>query len=81
MAGDFHFIVIHRIFYPASSDSSRDNVIMNLYGIFKHLGITEEHALGLDTSNVTVEKVPLIIKQRKEGSRIKRFEKKPIIMT
>ena len=81
MAGDFHFIVIHRIFYPASSDSSRDNVIMNLYGIFKHLGITEEHALGLDTSNVTVEKVPLIIKQRKEVSRIKKFEKKPIIMT
>ncbi len=80
MAGDFHFIVIHRIFYPASSDSNHDNVIMNLYGIFKHLGITEEHALGLDTSNVTVEKVPLIIKHRNDTNRVKKFEKKPIIM-
>lgn len=81
MAGDFHFIVIHRIFYPASSDSGRDNVIMNLYALFKHLGITEEHALGLDTSNVTVEKVPLIIKHRKDSNRVKKFEKQPIIMT
>lgn len=81
MAGDFRFIVIHRIYYPASSDSSRDNIIMNLYGIFKHLGITEERALGLDTSNVVVEKVPLIVKQNKDARRIKKMEKKPIIMS
>ena len=81
MAGDFRFIIIHRIFYPASSESSRDNVIMNLYALFKHFGITEEHALGLDTSNVTVEKVPLIIKQRKDANRVRKFEKQPIIMT
>ena len=80
MAGDFRFIVIHRIYYPASSDSSRGNIIMNLYGIFKHLGITEERALGLDTSNVVVEKVPLIVKQNKDARRIKEMEKKPIIM-
>jgi KUP system potassium uptake protein len=80
MSGDFRFIVIHRIYYPASSDSSRDNIIMNLYGIFKHLGITEERALGLDTSNVVVEKVPLIVKQNKDARRIKEMEKKPIIM-
>jgi KUP system potassium uptake protein len=80
MAGDFRFIVIHRIYYPASSDSSRDNIIMNLYGIFKHLGMTEERALGLDTSNVVVEKVPLIVKQNKDARRIKKMEKKPIIM-
>jgi KUP system potassium uptake protein len=44
---------------------------MNLYGIIKHLGVTEEKSLGLDTSNVTVENVPLMI-GHKEGQRIKR---------
>ena len=71
IAGDFHFIVIHRIYYPSNSASSVDNFIMNIYGIIKHLGITEEKSLGLDTSNVTVENVPLII-GHKAAQRIKR---------
>jgi KUP system potassium uptake protein len=74
MPGDFHFIVIHRIYYPANSDKKGDNVIMNLYSMIKHLGITEERYLGLDTSNVTVENVPLIIKDKKDVRRIVKFE-------
>jgi KUP system potassium uptake protein len=70
--GDFRFIVIHRIYYPSNSASARDNLIMNLYGIIKHLGVTEEKSLGLDTSNVTVENVPLMI-GHKEGQRIQRI--------
>ncbi len=70
IAGDFRFIVIHRIYYPASSDHKGDNVIMNLYSIFKHLGISEEKALGLDTSNTVVEKVPLIIKSNINARRV-----------
>lgn len=69
--GDFRFIVIHRIYYHSNSASAVDNLIMNLYGIIKHLGVTEEKSLGLDTSNVTVENVPLMI-GHKEGQRIKR---------
>lgn len=61
ITGDFKFIVIHRIFYPASSDHKSDNLIMNMYALFKHIGISEEKSLGLDTSNVEVENVPLII--------------------
>lgn len=64
MAGDFRFVVIHRIFYPFSSADSRDNFIMGLYALIKHIGISEERALGLDTSSVTVERVPLIIAAR-----------------
>lgn len=70
IAGDFRFIVIHRIYYPASAASRRDNLIMNLYGIIKHLGISEERALGLDTSSVVVENVPLIIKRNENARRV-----------
>jgi len=46
---------------------------MNLYNIIKHLGITDTRAYGLDTSNVQVESVPLVIK-REYKSKIKRVE-------
>lgn len=74
VAGDFKFVIIHRVYYPARSDSRGNNIIMNLYSIIKHLGITEEMALGLDTSNVVVEKVPLIIKNPVGTRRIKRVD-------
>ena len=72
--GDFRFIVIHRIYYPANSDHTRGNLIMILYGLIKHFGITEEKALGLDTSSVMVEKVPLIIKTNDNVRRIVKME-------
>ena len=59
--GDFHFIVIHRLFSPSSNCSPYEKIVMQLYGILSKIGISTEKALGLDTSNVTVENVPLII--------------------
>ena len=59
--GDFHFIIIHRVFSPSSNCSPYEKLVMQLYGILCRIGISTERALGLDTSNVTVENVPLII--------------------
>ena len=59
--GDFKFIIIHRHFSPSSNCSAYEKFVMQLYGILCKIGITTEKALGLDTSNVTVENVPLII--------------------
>lgn len=42
--------------------SHRDNLIMNLSSIIRQMGTTDVKALGLDTSNVTTESVPLIIR-------------------
>lgn len=75
ISGDFRFILIHRIYYPHSSDNSRENFIMGLYAIIKQIGISEERALGLDTSSVTVERVPLITNVN--GGR-RRVVRKPI---
>ena len=59
--GDFRFIIIHRLFSPSSNCRPFEKLVMQLYGILSKMGITTEKALGLDTSNVTVENVPLII--------------------
>lgn len=59
--GDFRFIIIHRLFSPSSNCSPYEKFVMQLYGILSKIGISTEKALGLDTSNVTVENVPLII--------------------
>ncbi|MDE5693844.1 MAG: hypothetical protein K2I09_08010 [Duncaniella sp.] len=61
IAGDFHFIVIHRVFSPNSSCSPSTVRLMNLHRLLSRLGLTDEVALGLDTSIVTTETVPLVI--------------------
>ncbi len=62
--GDFHFVIIHRIFSPDSACSRADSAVMRLRDMVKHLGIPDTVAFGLDTSYVTVENVPLIITTR-----------------
>ncbi len=59
--GDFRFVVIDRIQNYDFDFPRREQFIMDLYSIFKHFGISEVRSLGLDTSNVTVEAVPLFI--------------------
>lgn len=61
IASDFRFVVIDRIQNYDFDFPPREQFIMDLYGIFKRIGIGEVRALGLDTSNVTVETVPLYI--------------------
>jgi len=72
--GDFKFIIIHRVHNYDHGFSIRDKFIMNFYTVFAHLGITDIKAYGLDTSNVQMEQVPLIINQTYE-SHIKRVDK------
>lgn len=61
IAGDFRFIIIHRLFSASSNCRASCRIIMNIYKALRHIGISDEKALGLDTSSVTVETVPLII--------------------
>ena len=67
--GDFKFIIIHRQFSPSSNCSAYEKIVMQLYGILCKIGISTEKALGLDTSNINIENVPLII-NRGEDRRI-----------
>ena len=62
--GDFRFIIIHRVYYPENSVNRQQNLLMNLYSLISKIGIDDPKALGLDTSMVVVERVPLIINHR-----------------
>lgn len=61
VSADFRFVVIDRIQNYDFDFPPREQFVMDLYAIFKQFGISEVRALGLDTSNVTVETVPLYI--------------------
>lgn len=71
--GDFRFVIIHRIYYPEDSHNRHQNLLMSLYAIIRKIGIDEPNALGLDTSVVVVERVPLIISGR--AKHLRRIEK------
>ncbi len=58
---DFRFVVIDRIQNYDFDFPPREQFIMDIYAILKRFGIGEVRSLGLDTSNVTVETVPLYI--------------------
>ena len=59
--GDFRFSIIHRIFSPSSNCAKGERTVMRLFERLRHLAVSPERAMGLDTSTTTVENVPLII--------------------
>lgn len=61
ISSDFRFVVIDRIQNYDFDFPPREQFIMDLYDILKRFGISDVRALGLDTSNVNVETVPLYI--------------------
>ena len=71
--GDFRFIIIHRIYNFDFGAKFREKFTMTLYNIIKNIGITDIKSYGLDTSNVMIETVPLLVKQEYKG-KIKRIE-------
>ena len=73
IGGDFSFIVIHRINSHENTFGLHDKFVMNAYSILNVFETSVPRAFGLDTSNVKVEEVPLIIRT-KYKMRINRVE-------
>lgn len=61
IAGDFNFVVLEKVFTKTSDLSWGDRIIMEIYKILKHFSLSEEKGFGLDSSFVTLERVPLNI--------------------
>lgn len=59
--GDFKFVIIDRIQNYDFDFNATEQMIMDIYSILKVIGISEIRAYGLDTSNVIIEKVPLLM--------------------
>lgn len=62
--GDFQYVLIDRVATYDADFTFHQKLVINLYNLIKRLAIPEEKALNLDTSNVLVEKVPLLADQR-----------------
>jgi len=63
--GDFRFVVIERQLANDYDLPGFEEFIMDSYDVLKGLSISEAKAFGLDTSSLTIEKVPLLVNPRK----------------
>jgi KUP system potassium uptake protein len=61
VVGDFQFIVMEKYLSQDNELPFFERIIMKLYFWLKEVSLSEERGFGLDPSNVTVEKFPLIV--------------------
>lgn len=74
ITADFLFVNLDRIMTEDYKMPPRENFIMNLHNAIRRLSITDVKALGLDTSAVIEEKVPILIQQH-VSERIKKTDR------
>lgn len=61
IVGDFRFIVLEKVLSRSNKLTFMERVIMDYYFILKKFSLSEETGFGLDSSFVTLERVPLIV--------------------
>jgi KUP system potassium uptake protein len=61
VVGDFQFIVLEKFLSQDNELPFFEKIIMKLYFWVKKISLSEERGFGLEQSNVTVEKFPLIV--------------------
>lgn len=66
MAGDFRFVILESFLSYENKLSWLDRLTMNGYYYLSRFSLNDKRSFGLDTSNVTVEKTPLVVNQNKD---------------
>jgi KUP system potassium uptake protein len=61
VVGDFQFIVMEKFLSQDNELPFFEKLVMKLYFWIKKISLSEERGFGLEQSNVTVEKFPLIV--------------------
>jgi KUP system potassium uptake protein len=61
VVGDFQFIVMEKFLSQDNELPIYERFVMRLYFWIKKISLSEERGFGLEQSNVTVEKFPLIV--------------------
>lgn len=64
--GDFRFVVLEKYLSNENKLPLGEQIIMATYFFLKNYTINEKSWFGLDTSSVTVEKIPLVIQPMQE---------------
>ena len=68
IAGDFNFVVLEKIISKTYALKWHEKIILEIYQTLKKFSLSEEKGFGLDSSFVTLERVPLNIPNTKEVS-------------
>lgn len=61
LIGDFRFVVMEKFLSYENDLPVNEKIIMDIYFFLRNFSLSEERAFGLDTSSVTVEKVPMVV--------------------
>lgn len=61
VVGDFQFIVLEKYLSQDNELPFLERIVMKIYFWLKEVSLGEERGFGLDPSNVTIEKFPLIV--------------------
>lgn len=64
--GDFRFVVLEKFLSNENEIPFYEKIVLDIYFLLKEWSLSEERAFGLDTSSVTVEKVPLVVSPARE---------------
>jgi len=72
--GDFRFVVLERVLSGSSDFSFSDRIVLDLYSVLRRFSLSEEKGFGLDSSFVTVERVPLTVPAQPQPGRLKRVD-------
>ncbi|MFL5730678.1 MAG: KUP/HAK/KT family potassium transporter, partial [Cytophagaceae bacterium] len=74
VVGDFRFVVLEKHLSHDNDLPANEQLIMDAYFWLHSVSLSEHSAFGLDTSSVTIEKVPMVITPA-EGIDLKRIKK------
>ncbi|WP_134090588.1 KUP/HAK/KT family potassium transporter [Olivibacter sp. XZL3] len=66
MVGDFRFVVLEKVVSRSNNLGFMERIIMEGYNLLRNFSLSEERGFGLDSSFVTIERVPLVISGTKE---------------
>mgnify|MGYP000763070300 CR=1 FL=1 len=69
--GDFRFIMLHRIFTSQGECGKKETLLLRAHDRLRRLALSDRDALGLDTSLLDTETVPLILTGNRTGRRVR----------
>lgn len=72
--GDFQFVVLERVLPSSAQFRFVERLVLDVYGVLKTFSLSEEKGFGLDSSFVTLERVPLTVPARSNRIRLKRLK-------
>ena len=72
--GDFRFVVLERVLSGSSEFSFPERIVLDIYSVLRTFSLSEEKGFGLDSSFVTVERVPLMASTASKHGKLKRIK-------